>query len=675
MIRTRVKRLRSLVIAVLVMSILMAQLAFSPIASAQTDVTRKSGSNEYLISTDNGAWIGHAAHDFVNGNNEAVYCVQPSITSKDSVKNVEDALNYLPQDVITRIALGLESIRGASIDDYTKSALLQAWVWMNVNGHKGCFTDNRVDEMYSMRGASRETQRAVIAEARRYADENAGSFIGKGLYYKGPSAEQSQVLFTLNALEGNAELKKETGGRSKLFSACPKIYSLAGAIYHVVDSSGKLVAELVTDENGNTDTKALKPGKYKAKEISAPDNMGLDPKEYEFEVKANENFVIRSNDEPLAVELDVLIHKKAAAGNLDKSLSLAGAEFTVEYFASLEEYSVAERTWTFITDEEGKVRLDKSYLKDGSDELYTDDDGKALLPIGTYRIRETKAPKGFWINGEVKVVKLKPVKDENGKLSISEYEVPSFDEKEQTVRVRVRKFGESEDRPLAGAHFELKRIADADGKPLKQGEETRVEKIVTDENGVAEKGGLLPGIYELKETKSPDGYALSKEAYRIEAMGAEGDTIVTRDDGEMEFLYESQIGNALIKLEISKLTLSDGKKHSLSGAELLLKDSNGKIVDRWISDGNPHRIEGIKEGKYTVVEERAPQGYEKLQDPVEINIENTAELQHFEIRNEKTPDRPNTGDVSNIGGYALSLISAFILFWILTGFAGKRDRL
>ena len=107
----------------------------------------------------------------------------------------------------------------------------------------------------------------------------------------------------------------------------------------------------------------------------------------------------------------------------------------------------------------------------------------------------------------------------------------------------------------------------------------------------------------------------------------------------------------------------------------MLKDSNGKIVDRWISDGNPHRIEGIKEGKYTVVEERAPQGYEKLQDPVEINVENTAELQHFEIRNEKTPDRPNTGDVSNIGGYVLSLISAFILFWILTGFAGKRDRL
>ena len=48
---------------------------------------------------------------------------------------------------------------------------------------------------------------------------------------------------------------------------------------------------------------------------------------------------------------------------------------------------------------------------------------------------------------------------------------------------------------LAGAHFELKRIANADGKPLKQGEETRVEKIVTDENGGAEKGGLLPGIY------------------------------------------------------------------------------------------------------------------------------------------------------------------------------------
>ena len=148
-----------------------------------------------------------------------------------------------------------------------------------------------------------------------------------------------------------------------------------------------------------------------------------------------------------------MIQKKAATSNQDKSLSLAGAEFTVEYFASLEESSEVERTWIFTTDEEGKVRLDASYLKDGSDELYTDDGGKALLPIGTYRIRETKAPRGFWINGEVKVVKLKPVKDENGKLSISEYEVPSFDEKEQTVRVRVRKFGESENKALAGDSF------------------------------------------------------------------------------------------------------------------------------------------------------------------------------------------------------------------------------
>lgn len=672
----RVKRLRSLVIAVLVMSILMVQLALSPSASAQTDMTKRSGNNEYLISTDNGAWIGHAAHDFVNSSNETVYCVQPSATSKDSLKNVEDALNYLPQDVITKTALGIESIRGASIDEYTKSALLQAWVWMNVNGHKGCFTDKRVDEMYSMRGADRETQRNVIAEARRYADENAGKFVGKGLYYKGSSAEQSQVLFTLSPLEGTAELKKETGGRSKLFSTCPKIYSLAGAIYHVLDSNGRLVAELVTDKDGNTDTKSLKPGRYKAKEISAPDNMGLDPNEHEFEVKANEKFVIRSNDEPLAAKIDVLIKKKAAESNQDKTLSLAGAEFTVEYFASLDdEPGNLERKWIFITDKEGQVKLDALYLKDGSDELYTDDDGKPLLPVGTYRINETKAPKGFWINKEVKTIKLKPVNDENGKISISKYEVPIFEEKEQTVRVRVKKLSEGDAKPLAGARFDLKRIADADGKAVNKLEEAQVEKLITGEDGIAEKAGLLPGIYELKETKSPDGYAISKEIHRIEAKGTEGDTIVTGTDGKSEFLYESQIGNAKIKLEISKLTLSNGKKHSLSGAELLLKDSDGKIVDRWISDGNPHRIEGIKEGRYTIIEEKAPQGYERLSSPVEINVENTAEVQHFDVNNEKTPDKPNTGDLPNIGGYVLSLVSGFILFWILTGFGGKKNRL
>ncbi|MER8326244.1 SpaA isopeptide-forming pilin-related protein, partial [Acinetobacter baumannii] len=42
--------------------------------------------------------------------------------------------------------------------------------------------------------------------------------------------------------------------------------------------------------------------------------------------------------------------------------------------------------------------LAKSFLKEGSDELYYDDENPCL-PLGTISIEETKAPKGYLLKG------------------------------------------------------------------------------------------------------------------------------------------------------------------------------------------------------------------------------------------------------------------------------------
>lgn len=81
--------------------------------------------------------------------------------------------------------------------------------------------------------------------------------------------------------------------------------------------------------------------------------------------------------------------------------SLAGAEFTVEFFENYFEDNnipagtTATRTWVFRTDETGGLKTAQEW-KVGGDELYQNN----VIPLGTIRIRETKAPTGYLIPEE-----------------------------------------------------------------------------------------------------------------------------------------------------------------------------------------------------------------------------------------------------------------------------------
>jgi hypothetical protein len=89
--------------------------------------------------------------------------------------------------------------------------------------------------------------------------------------------------------------------------------------------------------------------------------------------------------------------------------SLAGAEFTVKYYAvDVDKYTTlssiaglkATRTWVLVTDEDGKIYGDTaSYYKAGSDEVYTRDSGIIVIPRGVITIEETKSPEGYTTSG------------------------------------------------------------------------------------------------------------------------------------------------------------------------------------------------------------------------------------------------------------------------------------
>ncbi|MFR8165309.1 MAG: collagen binding domain-containing protein [Enterocloster sp.] len=62
--------------------------------------------------------------------------------------------------------------------------------------------------------------------------------------------------------------------------------------------------------------------------------------------------------------------------------------------------------------------------------------------------------------------------------------------------------------------------------------------------------------------------------------------------------------------EIRKTDMVTGEE--LPGAVLVLKDKNGRVVDRWTSGNTPHRIMGrLNAGElYTLSEVTAPSGYQ-----------------------------------------------------------------
>ena len=65
---------------------------------------------------------------------------------------------------------------------------------------------------------------------------------------------------------------------------------------------------------------------------------------------------------------------------------------------------------------------------------------------------------------------------------------------------------------------------------------------------------------------------------------------------------------------ISKQDATTGKE--LPGAELVLKDSSGSVVDKWTSKSTPHRVSNLAPGKYTLTETIAPKGYIKTSETV-----------------------------------------------------------
>ena len=119
-------------------------------------------------------------------------------------------------------------------------------------------------------------------------------------------------------------------------------------------------------------------------------------------------------------------------------------------------------------------------------------------------------------------------------------------------------------------------------------------------------------------------------------------------------------------VEISKQDITTKKE--LEGAKLTVKDSDGNVVDSWISGKEPHMIENLTIGKtYTLIEEIAPKNY-KTAESINFTIDNNGTVvQKVVMYDELLPvaKKVKTGDDTRINYYVVIAVLSLIAFSLL----------
>ena len=83
-------------------------------------------------------------------------------------------------------------------------------------------------------------------------------------------------------------------------------------------------------------------------------------------------------------------------------------------------------------------------------------------------------------------------------------------------------------------------------------------------------------------------------------------------------------------LEVTKIDLTNGEE--VEGAELVVTDEDGNIIDEWISTKEPHKVTGLEEGKtYILTEKTAPYGYE-VAESITFTVSTDKETQIVEMK-------------------------------------------
>ncbi len=263
--------------------------------------------------------------------------------------------------------------------------------------------------------------------------------------------------------KGNIKVVKVDGEDNQI--------KLEGVEFDLIDTSGTVVAHLITNEDGEATVSNINTGEYILRETKTHE---------EYKLSADQEIKITWKD---TLELTIENIKKKGqiqvvkADKEDNQIRLQGVKFKV-------------------------LDLNENEIE----EIETDENGEAFtmsLPIGTYYIQEVETDDKYVLNEEKLEVQV--LEDETTSIIVQNEKVKG--------QIRIIKISEDENEilkneagsPIAGAKFNIY----TENNIL-------IEQIETNEEGVATSSKLEKGMYYVQEVETGKWYILNDQKFNVE---------------------------------------------------------------------------------------------------------------------------------------------------------------
>ena len=208
------------------------------------------------------------------------------------------------------------------------------------------------------------------------------------------------------------------------------------------------------------------------------------------------------------------------------------------------------------------------------------------LAAGNYRVEEVSAPSGYVLNTNSMSFTVSNTQTEKIKITFP-------NTKSQIMISKVNEAGEL----IAGAKLA---IYNSSNQKVQEFTSKTTPTIIDK---------LAAGNYTLREEQAPSGYTLNTEPVPFEVTDSTRNLQISMKNVQNEIL-------------IGKVD-ADTKAY-ISGAELRLVSESGAEIRKWTSTNSLYSIKGLAAGTYYLEETKAPTGYIRNTERIEIVVnENT----------------------------------------------------